>query len=533
MGSSDDKKSAEKPRGNMHGASKAKSRTAIYEVYFSERHAPAEGPTRLRHIRPYVHQFKARAKGRWIGRPVIEILSAEFFGNPPDFYSHALKSGVITVNGGRVGDDYKVKGGDAFVHHAHVHEPPVDGRELQIIAKTDDVIVVSKPGSVPVHPAGAYRYNSLPFILESADNGSASGDPEVSSMDSSSTHLAVASRDAGGGANEGGAVVASELHVVHRLDRLTSGVQILARSASSARSLAQDIKDGDASKVYLARVVGEFGVSFDNRWRRERLGGDDEAHFEVGWTQGSEGPAAVDQGIGAGAAAVHPWIKVHQPIVCTSQSGSVHAVAAEDSSVRTVDCSPLSQGSVATHGVLQPKAAATWFRLLSFDGTTSIVECHPLHGRTHQIRLHLQFLNHPIANDPCYGGVEPWIRPRGTSTTPTAAADSAHADAPPLFTLSREPNEDIDTYVTRTCKWCKAAAMYAPARGEVRCAASGAGAAATTAPATATAVREELFQSCIWLHAWRYSCKNEATGREWSYEAPVPEWWVSDACRDP
>ena len=42
----------------------------------------------------------------------------------------------------------------------------------------------------------------------------------------------------------------------------------------------------------------------------------------------------------------------------------------------------------------------------------------------------------------------------------------------------------------------------------------------------ATAAREDLFQSCIWLHAWRYSCRNEATGRAWSYEAPVPEWLV-------
>ncbi|CAN0300220.1 unnamed protein product, partial [Hapterophycus canaliculatus] len=34
---------------------------------------------------------------------------------------------------------------------------------------------------------------------------------------------------------------------------------------------------------------------------------------------------------------------------------------------------------------------------------TSVVECTPVHGRTHQIRLHLQWAGHPIANDPCYG----------------------------------------------------------------------------------------------------------------------------------
>lgn len=36
---------------------------------------------------------------------------------------------------------------------------------------------------------------------------------------------------------------------------------------------------------------------------------------------------------------------------------------------------------------------------------TSLVECRPYTGRTHQLRLHLQLLGFPIANDPCYGGV--------------------------------------------------------------------------------------------------------------------------------
>jgi hypothetical protein len=37
------------------------------------------------------------------------------------------------------------------------------------------------------------------------------------------------------------------------------------------------------------------------------------------------------------------------------------------------------------------------------DTDTSLVECHPVTGRTHQIRLHLQLVGNPIANDPCYG----------------------------------------------------------------------------------------------------------------------------------
>lgn len=40
----------------------------------------------------------------------------------------------------------------------------------------------------------------------------------------------------------------------------------------------------------------------------------------------------------------------------------------------------------------------------SFSHLATCVQCRPLTGRTHQLRVHLQFLGNPIANDPCYGG---------------------------------------------------------------------------------------------------------------------------------
>ena len=472
---------------------KARIPTQDYEVYFTERfegRQRVEGPERLRHVRPYVHQHKTHAKGRWVGRSVLEVLSAEFFGYSPEFYSHALKSGRITVNDRLVGDDYVVKGGDSIAHHEHIHEPPVDGGAIHVIAMTDDELVVSKPGSVPVHPAGAYRFNSLPYILES--------------MGPTASFSAASAAPDGRDAVElpGKNILASELHVTHRLDRLTSGVQILARTAASARRLSQDIKEGETEKVYLARVVGKFGTRFDERWQRGSLGGDD-AHFEVGWAV--EGPPAGEDG-GAG---IPPWIKVQQPII--SLAGSAHDVGGKDPSMRVIECSPLARGSLASSEHCQPKAAATRFRLVSFDGSTSIVECRPMHGRTHQIRLHLQFLNHPIANDPSYGGVEPWHRPRRVTTSTD--------DNLPLFTLPREPGEEIGAYVRRTCKWC----FHAPrVQGKSRAAA--AEDAAVSRGTAETAERMELFQSCIWLHAWRYTCRNESTRRKWSYEAPLPAW---------
>lgn len=60
-----------------------------------------------------------------------------------------------------------------------------------------------------------------------------------------------------------------------------------------------------------------------------------------------------------------------------------------------------------THAcALDGKKSLSAFKLLAYDdiSDTSLVECRPLTGRTHQLRVHLQLLGNPIANDPCYGG---------------------------------------------------------------------------------------------------------------------------------
>lgn len=50
------------------------------------------------------------------------------------------------------------------------------------------------------------------------------------------------------------------------------------------------------------------------------------------------------------------------------------------------------------------RAAETAWKLLSTDGKLSLLECQPKTGRTHQIRVHLKHLGHPIAGDRVYGG---------------------------------------------------------------------------------------------------------------------------------
>lgn len=45
------------------------------------------------------------------------------------------------------------------------HELPVTGEKINIIADTDDYVVINKPSSIPVHPCGRYRHNTITFIL--------------------------------------------------------------------------------------------------------------------------------------------------------------------------------------------------------------------------------------------------------------------------------------------------------------------------------------------------------------------------------
>lgn len=54
----------------------------------------------------------------------------------------------------------------------------------------------------------------------------------------------------------------------------------------------------------------------------------------------------------------------------------------------------------------QGKDSLTVFNRISTDGKTSLVSCQPKTGRTHQIRLHLQYLGHPIIDDALYNSYD-------------------------------------------------------------------------------------------------------------------------------
>lgn len=223
------------------------------------------------------------------------------------------------VNGFATDPTYRLRRGDLIEHHFHRHEHPIplsQGAPIPIVYCDQDLLVADKPSGVPVHPSGRYHFNSLLCLLQE----------QLGQQD---------------------------LFVLNRLDRLTSGLVLLARNIETVRRYSTVLNGGQVFKTYLARVRGEFPLS----------------------------------------------VEVSQPIGCANREKGIYAIMPE------ITKPPRGSSSKEAKSAEESgKPATTRFRRLHFDGHSSLVEALPLTGRTHQIRIHLQFLGFPIANDPSYGG---------------------------------------------------------------------------------------------------------------------------------
>ncbi|KAH8984148.1 pseudouridine synthase [Lactarius hatsudake] len=264
--------------------------------------APASARPGLRKIAPYWYPYTTMAKGRWLDREILEVVSTEFRDRSIEYYRYALESGVTTINGKIAKPGTIVRNGDRIENVVHRHEPPVASRPVKILHedRESEFIVIDKPGSIPVHATGRYFYLSLVEILQ---------------------------REFG----------YQKVYTVNRLDRLTSGLMIIGLSSSRAHVLSQEFVQGEVKKEYIARCSGEF-------------------------------PAEE--------------VVVDQPLLTVDRQMGLNIVHPD--------------GKIS-----HAKPAQTIFRRLHYDKNTntSVLHCRPLTGRSHQIRVHLQYLGYPIAND--------------------------------------------------------------------------------------------------------------------------------------
>uniref|UniRef100_A0A8C5LFA0 Pseudouridylate synthase RPUSD2 n=1 Tax=Jaculus jaculus TaxID=51337 RepID=A0A8C5LFA0_JACJA len=284
-----------------------KRRTGVSfgDEHFAETSYYFEGG--LRKVRPYYFDFRTYCKGRWVGHSLMHVFSTEFRAHPLAYYEAAVRAGRLHLNEEPVQDlSIVLKDNDFLRNTVHRHEPPVTAEPIRLLAEDKDVVVVDKPSSIPVHPCGRFRHNTVIFILGKEHQ-------------------------------------LKELHPLHRLDRLTSGVLMFAKTAEFSEKIHEQVRDRQLEKEYVCRVAGEFP--------------DKE-------------------------------VTCKEPILVVSYKIGV--------------CRVDPRG----------KPCETVFQRLSYNGHSSVVRCRPLTGRTHQIRVHLQFLGHPILNDPIYNSAA-WGPSRG------------------------------------------------------------------------------------------------------------------------
>lgn len=219
-----------------------------------------------------------------------------------------IEQGEVTVNNGPVKANYKVREGDSvavrFPEPENVEIRP-ENILLDIIYEDSDLLVINKPQGMVVHPAaGNYSGTLVNALLGHCKDLS--------------------------GIN--GVIRPG---IVHRIDKDTSGLLVVAKNDKAHLSLAEQIKEHTVARKYIALVHGNI----------------------------PEPRGVVDAPIGR-------------------------------------DPRDRKKMAVVTRNA---KNAVTRYVVMERFGDYTQVECALETGRTHQIRVHMTYIGHPVAGDPVYG----------------------------------------------------------------------------------------------------------------------------------
>lgn len=247
--------------------------------------------------------------------------------------------GKITVNGKNVDTDYEIKDGDRIVHEITREETPVIQCDINVIQDATDFIVVNKPSSMPVHPCGNFKHNSLQGILEN--------EMGFGKIEAEEDHEETKKQKKSKGKPK------AQLLTVHRLDRQTSGIVFFAKNDKASNRFRELMQSNEISKVYYARVHGDFS----------KCQGLDKQTSEV------------------------------------TIENKIYQISFIDSLWECNDPEnvPYEHKQKAKEAKTRFK-----FKFYDEKSNTSVIKCYPVTGRTHQIRVHLKYLGFPIANDQMY-----------------------------------------------------------------------------------------------------------------------------------
>jgi 23S rRNA pseudouridine1911/1915/1917 synthase len=253
------------------------------------------------------------------------------------FAAKLIDDGKVLVNGKTKKPGYKVQEGDVVsIDYDEAELDVVPDIDLPIIYEDDYCIVINKPAGVLTHAQGVLITEATvaTFLRKLAPN--MSGD---------------------------------RAGIVHRLDRATSGVIVVAKNAATLSYLQKQFADRTVSKTYIAVIEGHL-----------------------------KQPAAI----------------VDMPIERNPKAPATFRVGANG------------------------KRAITKYTVIEENARASLVELNPKTGRTHQLRVHMSQLGHPIIGDPLYGkgkyGDRLYLHAHSlTITLPNGEQKTFTAPVPPEF----------------------------------------------------------------------------------------------------
>ncbi len=246
---------------------------------------------------------------------IDKFLMSRIEGATRNKLQQAINTGLVMVNGREVRPNYKVKPLDSIIIYSDMSPDETDvipePMDLNIVYEDDAIMLINKPPGMVVHPgSGNYSgtlLNGIAWHLQQQQPGL------------SEDQL-------------------PRFGLVHRIDKNTSGLLVLAKTDLSMRHLAKQFYDHTVKRQYVALVWGDL----------------------------------------------------------EKENGTIIAHVGRHLRFRKL----FEAYPEGDHG----KEAITHYRVLERFGYVTLVECVLETGRTHQIRVHMKHIGHPLFNDDFYGG---------------------------------------------------------------------------------------------------------------------------------